>query len=72
MELEDVLARLRERLDPLEYAAVLGKYFGQGYEDWQRIQMIGVADKAILTGDELLEYLSERGLKKFHDEIWPD
>jgi len=72
MKLEEMLARLRNLLDPLEYAAVMAKYFGANREDWRRLQMIGLKEKAILTGDELLDYLSERGLEKFRSEIWPE
>lgn len=71
MELEEMLARLRNLLDPLEYAAVMAKYFGANREDWRRLQMIGLPDGPVIAGEALIDYLSERGLEKFRVGIWP-
>lgn len=69
MELNDFLDQLRDVLSPLEYAAVMAKYFGEGKEDWIKLQMVG-GDVAVVGGNDLIEYLSEQGLSKFRKKIW--
>ena len=70
MELRELLEDLRGKMDPLEYTAVMRKYFGDAREDWQKLQMIGIDEYVILADEELADYLAARGMEKVHGEIY--